>query len=139
MPQVKLEKCSKQKCWVGTVCLVEKLFYYKYPFCLPDFFKQKYTKHEFEVRVKLFKTFSSINTEKLFLIKDFFQNYKSILSNQQKTKMKTYFIELVNVLQDHNLIEDNYKIIWNGNLCDTKELNTNNISEGFTIYEKISI
>ena len=139
MPQVKLEKCLKQKCWVGTVCLVEELFYYKYPFCLPDFFKQKYTKHEFEVRVKVFKTFSSINTEKLFLIKDFFQNYKSILSNQQKTKMKTYFIELVKVLQDHNLIEDNYKIIWNGSFCDTKELNINNISEGFIIYEKISI
>ena len=40
MPQVKLEKCSKQKYWVGTVCLVEELFYYKYPFCLPDFFQQ---------------------------------------------------------------------------------------------------
>ena len=139
IPQVKLEKCLKQKCWVGTVCLAEELFYYKYPFCLPDFFKQKYTKHEFEVRVKVFKTFSSINPEKLFLIKDFFQNYKSILSNQQKTKMKTYFIELVKVLQDHNLIEDNYKIIWNGSFCDTKELNTKNISEGFIIYEKISI
>ncbi len=27
IPQIKLEKCSKQKCWVGTVCLVEELFY----------------------------------------------------------------------------------------------------------------
>jgi hypothetical protein len=139
MPQIKLEKCSKQKCWIGTVCLVEELFYYKYPFCLPDFFKQKFTKHEFEVRVKVFKTFSSINTEKVFLIKDFFQNYKSILSNQQKTKMKIYFIELVKVLQNHSLIEDNYKTIWNGSFCDTKELNINNISEGFIIFEKLSI
>ena len=53
--------------------------------------------------------------------------------------MKTYFVELVKVLQDHNLIEDNYKIIWNGSFYDTKELNTKNISEGFIIYERISI
>ena len=53
--------------------------------------------------------------------------------------MKTYFIELVKVLQDHNLIEDNYKIIWNGSFCDTKELNTKNISEGFYYLRKISI
>ena len=139
MPQVKLEKCSKQKCWIGKVCLVEELFYYEYPFCLPDFFQQKLTKHQFEVRVKVFKTFSSINIEKVFLIKEFFQNYRSILSNQQKTKMKNDFIQLVKVLQDRNLIEDNYKIIWNGSFCDTKQLTTNNISEGFIIYEKLSI
>jgi len=53
--------------------------------------------------------------------------------------MKGYFIELVKVLQHHNLIEDNYKIIWNGSFCDTKQLNTNNISDGFIIFEKLSI
>ena len=139
MPQVTLEKCSKQKCWLGTVCLIDELFYYKYPFCLPDFFKQKLTKHELEVRVKFFKTFGSINTEKIFLIQDFFQSYKSILSNQQKTKMKKDFIELVEVLQHYDLIEDNYKIISNGNFCATKQLNANNISEGFIIFEKLYI
>jgi len=139
MPQVKLEKCSKQKCWIGKVCLVEELFYYKYPFCLPDFFQQKLTKHEFEVRVKVFKTFSSINIEKVFLIKDFFLNYRSILSNQQKTKMKTYFIESVKLLEKHHLIESNYKIISNGLLVDIDELTTTNIEQGFVIYEKLSI
>ena len=53
--------------------------------------------------------------------------------------MKNDFIQLVKVLQDLNLIEDNYKIIWNGSFCDTKQLTTNNISEGFIIYEKLSI
>jgi hypothetical protein len=53
--------------------------------------------------------------------------------------MKIYFIELVKVLQNHSLIEDNYKTIWNGSFCDTKELNINNISEGFIIFEKLSI
>ena len=61
------------------------------------------------------------------------------IDHDQLSDLKDPFIELVKVLQDHNLIEDNYKIIWNGSFCDTKELNTKNISEGFIIYERISI
>lgn len=53
--------------------------------------------------------------------------------------MKSYFIELVKVLQDLNLIEGNYKVIWNGSFYETKELTITNISEGFIIYEKLSI
>jgi hypothetical protein len=36
-------------------------------------------------------------------------------------------------------MESNYKIISNGSFLDTNELNISNISEGFVIYEKISI
>lgn len=32
IPQVKFEKCPKQKCWIGKVSLVEELFSYTYPF-----------------------------------------------------------------------------------------------------------
>jgi len=39
-------------------------------------------------------------------------------------------------LQDHDLIESNFKIISGGRLHDTYELTT---SEGFIIYEKLSI
>jgi hypothetical protein len=48
-----------QKFWVGRVWLAEELFYYKYPFHLPGFFHQKLKKHQFEVQVQVFKTFSS--------------------------------------------------------------------------------
>lgn len=41
--------------------------------------------------------------------------------------------------EEHDLIESNYKIISNRRLYHIKELNTYNISEGFVIYEKISI
>jgi len=57
----------------------------------------------------------------------------------QQKLAKDEFEVRVKVLQDRNLIEDNYKIIWNGSFCDTKQLTTNNISEGFIIYEKLSI
>jgi hypothetical protein len=45
----------------------------------------------------------------------------------------------IQILQEYDLIESNYKIISNGSFLDTNELNISNISEGFVIYEKISI
>ena len=65
IPQVKLHKCPKQKYWIGRVWLVEELFYYSYPFYLPNFFKQKLTKDELEVRVKFIQVFNS-NLLKLY-------------------------------------------------------------------------
>jgi len=59
-----LHKCPKQKYWIGRVWLVQELFYYSYPFYLPNFFKQKLTKDELEVRVKFIQVFHSISIEK---------------------------------------------------------------------------
>nr|WPV76514.1 hypothetical protein [Naviculales sp.] len=134
VPLVRFNKF--QKFWVGQVWLDQELFYYKYPFYLPDFFQHKLTKDEFEVHVQVFKTFSSGNIEKVFLIKEFFQNYTSRLSNQQKTKMKGYFIQSVKVFQRYDLVENDYKIIFNGSFLDTDELTISNISD---IYEKLLI
>jgi predicted DNA-binding protein YlxM (UPF0122 family) len=135
VPLVKFTKFLKF--WVGRVWVAQELFYYKYPFYLPDLFQQKLKKDEFEVQV--FKTFSSENIEKVFLIKEFFQNYTSRLSNQQKTKMKEHFIQSIKLFQQYDLIENNYKIISNGFFLDTDVLTISNISEGFVIYEKLSL
>jgi hypothetical protein len=53
--------------------------------------------------------------------------------------MKKYFIELIKILKDSNLIEDDYKIFSNGHYHKTQQLTTKNISESFIIYEKISL
>jgi hypothetical protein len=42
VPLVKFPKF--QKFWVGRVWVAQELFYYKYPFHLPDFFQQKLKK-----------------------------------------------------------------------------------------------
>jgi hypothetical protein len=111
IPQVKLYKCPKQKYWIGRVWLVEELFYYSYPFYLPNFFQQKFPKDELEVRVKFIQVFHSISVNNI----------------------KKYFIQLVQLFKDHDLIEDNYKIIFNGHYYPTKEFNTRDISEGFVV------
>jgi hypothetical protein len=61
------------------------------------------------------------------------------MMNQRKNNIKKYFIQLVQLFKEHDLIEDNYKIISNGQYYFKKEFNTHDISEGFVIYEKLSI
>jgi hypothetical protein len=139
LPKVQFERCSTQKFLIAKVWLVEELFYYNYPFYLPNFFQQKLTKYELEVQFKLFQVFSSVNIEKEIFVQEFFKSYPSVLDNQQKTKIKECFIELVKVLKKHYLIESKYKIISNSGLYHTQELTARNISEGFLIYEKLSI
>ena len=97
------------------------------------------TKHEVEVQFKVIQVFSYVDLEKIFFVKDFFQNYSSTISNQQKTKMKKYFIQAIKTYQEYGLIDSKYKIISNASFYDTEELTTNNISEGFVVYEKLSI
>lgn len=139
VPKVKIIKSKKLKSWIARVWLVEELFYYRYPFLLPDFFKQKITKDQFEVRFEVIKVFSSVDIDKEFFIKKFLDSYPSVISNQRIANIKRYFIELVKVLQEYDLIESNYKIISDGYYHSVQELNIQNISEGFVLYEKISI
>jgi len=139
VPQVQFEKSSGNNFMLGKVWLIEELFHYKYPFYLPNLFQQKLSKYELLVRVKFLQIFSSVNIEKEIFIEEFFKSYPSALNNQQKTKIKRSFIELVKLLEQHDLIEPKYKILSNGNLHDTKELTSRNISEGFVIYEKLIV
>jgi hypothetical protein len=77
--------------------------------------------------------------EKTILVTQFLENYPSVLNNSQKTKIKQYFIELVQILKENNLIESNYKIIYKGKFYPVDQLTIKNISEGFMIYEKLLI
>jgi hypothetical protein len=106
---------------------------------LPNIFQTKLTKDKLEVRFKFIQVFTSVNIEKVFFIQEFLSSYSSVISNQRKNNIKKYFIQLVHLFKEHDLIEDSYKIISNGHYYFTKEFNTHDISEGFVIYEKLSI
>ena len=130
---------DKQNSWIAKVWIAEELFYYAHPFIFPDLLKPKLTKHEFEVQFQVIQVFSSVDLEKTFSIKEFFQNYPLTLTNQHKTKIKKYFIQLIKMFEEHQLVDSNYKIICDGKVYDTDQLTSNNISEGFIVYEKLSI
>jgi len=137
VPLVRFDKPNKF--WVAKVWLLEELFYYQYPFFLPNFFNTKLTKDEFNVRFKFIQTFASVNVEKVFLIKEFLTFYPAVISNQRKHRIKEYFLELVKELEDSNMIESNYKIFIQGSIIPTNKLTSSNISEGFIIYEKLNL
>ena len=137
IPLVKFEKI--QKFWIGRVWLAEELFYYKYPFLLPDLLKRKLNKYQFEVQFKVIQVFSSVDIEKYFSIEEFFHHYTSVLSNQDKNKMKEYFIQLIQLFKEHELIESTYKVVSTKTVYQTNKLTSQNISKGFIIYERLSI
>ena len=138
IPEVALTK-GKQNCWIGKVWISEELFSYSHPFILPNLISKKLTKHEVEVQFKVIQVFSSVNIAKTFWIKDFFEDYSVQLTNQQKTKMKNYFIECLQQYKKYGVVDGNYKIISKGKAYITKELTSKAILEGFIVYEKLSI
>jgi len=73
---------------------------------LPNLFQQKLTKDELEVRVKFVQVFHSVNVEKEFFIKKFLSSYSSTISNKRINNIKKYFIQLVRLFKEHDLIQD---------------------------------
>ena len=43
------------------------------------------------------------------------------------------------MLEEYQLVDSNYKIISDGKGYDTDQLTSSNISEGFIVYEKLSV
>ncbi len=104
---------------------------------LPDLFRRKISKDEFDVTFEVLKNYGSVPIEKKFFINEFLAFYD--ISNPRITNMKRTFIQLVKLFEEHHLIELNYKIISDGYHHSVEELNINNISESFVLYEKLSI
>ena len=80
-----------------------------------------------------------LSFDKVFFIKDYFKNYQSTLNNSQKTKIKNYFIQIIQLLKEYDLIENNYKLIQDGHIINTNKLTSKNINQGFILCEKLDI
>ena len=76
--------------------------------------------------------------EKQFNIKDFLASYTK-LSNRDKRTIKIYFIKYINLLIEREIIETRFHVIKNGVTYETTSLTSDDISEGFIIYEKLTL
>lgn len=123
--------------WKVIIFLSEEIFCYNYPFGLPSSIFKKSSKHKTQVQVKIIQQISQSSIKKVFDIEQFFKNYESGLSNQDKTNIKKYFIELIEDLQECEIIEPKLQIISDGELLNVSKLTTQNITKGFVIYEKL--
>ena len=138
IPEVNLQK-GKQNSWTVEVWIADELFYYAHPFLLPDLFQVKLTKLQLEVQVHVIRTFSSFDTQKIFHVEEFLQAYPSTLNNQQITGVKRYFIQLMEIFQEHKLIEASYQVLVDDKVYHVNKLLPNNISKGFIVFEKLLV
>lgn len=129
IPKIVIKK-SKDGNWVVNIWLLEKLFYYQYPFVLPNFSNLALKNHEFPARLWFLKVFSSVNIDKIFLVDAFLNSYPSVLSNRQKT-----LIKLVGFLRRLNLIEPRCRLLVGYSNLSASKLTPSNIHKGFIIYE----
>lgn len=135
IPKVEFIKSKNQI--IAQVWIVEDLFYYTYPFRFPNILDGKLRKNEFSVVSYIITTFSSMNIEKQFHIDQFFKSH-SKLSNQDRVKIKKYFIEYIQKLINDKLIENKIFVIRDNVTYKVDKLTTHNISEGFIIYERLN-
>ena len=112
IPEVRVSKSKKQNnSLIARVWIAEELFYYNYPFILPDFFRNKNTKDEFQVQFEILKVFSSVSIQKEVFVQEFLDSYPSVLSNQRRTKIKKLFIQLLVTLLIHYLYSNKIRRI----------------------------
>ena len=138
IPEVNLQK-GKQNSWTVEVGIADELFYYAYPFLLPNLFQIKLTKLQLEVQVHVIHTFSSFDTQKIFYVEEFLQAYPSTLNNQQITSVKRYFIQLMEIFQEHKLIEASYQVLVDDKVYHIDKLLLNSILQGFIVFEKLLV
>jgi predicted transcriptional regulator YheO len=62
--------------------------------------------------MKLLEIITSETVEKIVLMDPFFKSYPAKLNNQNKTKVKRYFIELVQYLEKQGVIQSKDAIIF---------------------------
>ena len=133
--RVTIFKPTASKYLLARVVMMDDLFYYLYPFRLPDLFQGNLNKHERLVRVEFIKTFSSKGIEKSFHFREFFHTYK--ISNQKIKEIKQIFIDLIRIFQQQQLIEQQLLLLPNRSRINISQLTTSNISDGIILYEKI--
>jgi hypothetical protein len=140
IPQVEVFKDNdRTSAWRATVWLVDKLFDYPFPFLLPDFFQEKLSKDDFEVRFRILQVFSSVEIAKEFRIQEFLDTYPSKISNQRITAIKQSFINSVLILNQYKLIEPYYRNLNDEQLYSIDKLDRRTLGKGFIIYEKLTL
>ena len=128
-------KKSKSTGWFVSIWVLDDLCNHCYRFILPNLFNTNLQNYQFSIRLWFIQIFSSMGVEKVFLLKDFFNSHRPVLSNGQKTLVKQELIELIKLFHRSKLIEPRYKILVEGTSSSVLKLTPRNIANGFVIYE----
>lgn len=140
VPEVKLYK-NNEKVWVANIWIAEELFDYLHPFIFEDLFQNKLTKDQFQVLFEIIRVYSSRDLQKEFHFKQFLDTYTTSLSNQQKTKIKQYFINYLAILQKQQKINEEILLLPSNQVSQIDKLTTSDLSKNKIIvaFEYINI
>lgn len=96
----------------------EELYFYPYPFLVPNSFLICKNKYDLEIKLQLIESFSTADLEKRFDMKHFFNNFS--VPNKDLTKIKKQLIDSFFLLKDYRLIDDKISIIGKNGLSSIK-------------------
>ena len=131
----KVEIFKEKRSVMAKIWIVDELFSYQFPFSFPYFEINQLSKHEFSVLSFMLSTFTgNISINKHYNLNQFFEN-NSTFSCKDIKLIKGYFIKYINEFVNYNLIENEIFLIQDKSYCRIDQLTTQNISEGFIVYE----
>jgi hypothetical protein len=136
IPEVSVYK-SEQNILMVEIWIAEELFHYLHPFLFSDIFRQKLTKHQFQVLFEIIKTYTSIHLRKEFNITQFLDNYPSVLSNQHKRQIQEYFIQYLKVLHQEGKLQDKVLDLSSNKVLQITDLNSS--SSQIAVFENIKV
>jgi hypothetical protein len=149
IPKLEYVKSFQGNCKMIHVWVLERLFFHNYPFNVPNLFQKKLSLLECRVTFKFLQVYTSTHIEKRFMVEEYTKTLiredalnvskPLVFSNKQKTQIKLTFIKLVEFYQENNLLEKQVMYLVNNQGQPTEKLTTKNISEGFIVYEKLTI
>lgn len=136
VPEVSVYK-SEQNILMVEIWIAEELFHYLHPFLFSDLFQQKLTSHQFQVLFEIIKTYSSIYLRKEFNIKEFLDNYPSVLSNQHKRQIQEDFIHYLKILHQEQKLQDKVLNLSSKKILQMTDLNS--YHSQIAVFESINV
>ena len=136
LPEVHVTK-SEQNIWNVEIWIAEELFDYLHPFIFSDLFETKLSSHQFQVLFEIIKVYSSNDIRKEFHIQQFLNNYPSVLSSQQKKKIKDHFIHYLQVLNQQHKLRDKVIDLSSNKIFNIQDLNTSHLN--IAVFESTDI
>jgi len=136
IPEVKVTK-SEQNIWNVDIWIAEELFDYLHPFIFPDLFKTKLPSHQFQVLFEVIKVYCSNDIRKQFHIQQFLDSYTSKLSGEQKKQIKKYFISYLQILHQHDKIQDKVLDLSSHKILKIQDLNPSYLN--ILVFETLDI
>ena len=129
-PYMKIER--KKSWWVElTVC--EELYFYKYPFHLPETFLNYTNNFELKVKFILLQSFCNISIRKELRTQEFLEQVS--ISTSKSARLKNYIVKVLNQLRDLKVIESEFEILTKQNqLKKVTTLNSNLVSRSKSIF-----